>query len=157
MANRLKQGSAILATAVALIGGFEGLRLTSYQDVVGVWTVCYGETRGIHRGAHFTKAECDAQFGKRLVEFETGIRSCLINPDSIPTKPYVSFLSLAYNIGTSAFCRSSVARAANQGDYVTACKKMANFTRAGGSVVRGLVSRRNTEEKYCLSGIPNAQ
>jgi hypothetical protein len=31
--NRLKKGAAATALAVALVGGFEGLRLYSYQDV----------------------------------------------------------------------------------------------------------------------------
>lgn len=153
MASRLTKSAAALAAAVSLIGGYEGLRLNSYQDVIGVWTACYGETRGIRPGMKFTKAECDAQFAKGLVEFETGMRACLKAPDAVPIKPYVTFLSLSYNIGLGAFCKSSVARLANAGDIKGACNRIPAFNRAGGRVIKGLVSRRGDEQKYCLSGL----
>jgi len=153
MASRLKKSAAAMAAAVALIGGYEGLRLYSYQDVIGVWTACYGETRGIKPGMTFTKAECDAQFAKGLVEFETGMRACLKQPDGIPIRPYIAFLSLSYNIGLGAFCQSSVARYANAGDLRAACNRIPAFNKAGGRVVKGLVTRRGDEQKYCLSGL----
>lgn len=142
-----------MAAAVTLIGGYEGLRLYSYQDVIGVWTACYGETRGIKPGMTFTKAECDAQFAKGLVEFETGMRACLKQPDDVPIRPYIAFLSLSYNIGLGAFCQSSVARYANAGDLRAACNRIPAFNKAGGRVVKGLVTRRGDEQKYCLSGL----
>lgn len=153
MASRLTKSAAALAAAVSLIGGYEGLRLNSYQDVIGVWTACYGETRGIRPGMTFTKAECDAQFAKGLVEFETGMRACLKQPDAVPIKPYIAFLSLSYNIGLGAFCKSSVARYANAGDLRAACNRIPAFNKAGGRVIKGLVSRRGDEQKYCLSGL----
>lgn len=151
--SRLKKSAAAMAAAVALIGGYEGLRLNSYQDVIGVWTACCGETRGIKPGMKFTKAECDAQFAKGLVEFEIGMRACLKQPDDIPIKPYVAFLSLSYNVGLGAFCKSSVARLANAGDIRGACNRIPAFNRAGGRVIKGLVSRRGDEQRYCLQGL----
>nr|WMC97962.1 lysozyme [Aminobacter aminovorans] len=153
MASRLMKSAAAMAAAVSLIGGYEGLRLNSYQDVIGVWTACYGETRGIRPSMTFTKAECDAQFAKGLVEFETGMRACLKQPDAVPIKPYIAFLSLSYNIGLGAFCKSSVARYANAGDLRAACNRIPAFNKAGGRVIKGLVSRRGDEQKYCLSGL----
>lgn len=153
MVGRLKKGSAALAAAVALIGGYEGLRLVSYPDVISVWTACYGETKGIKPGMKFTKAECDAMFAKRLVEFETGMRACLKQPDAVPIRPYIAFLSLSYNIGLGAFCKSSVARLANAGNIKGACNRIPAFNKAGGRVIRGLVSRRADEQQYCLAGV----
>lgn len=154
MTSRLKKGGAALAAALAMIGGYEGLRLYSYQDVIGVWTACYGETKGIRSGMKFTKAECDDMFAKRLVEFETGMRACLKQPDAVPIKPYIAFLSLSYNIGIGGFCKSSVAAYANAGDYRAACNRIPAFNKAGGRVIRGLVVRRTDEQKYCLAGVP---
>lgn len=151
--SRLKNSAAAAALAVSLIGGFEGLRLHSYKDVIGVWTACYGETRGIHAGMVFTKAECDKQFADALVTYEGAMRACLDDPDSIPIKPYLAFLSLDYNIGNRAFCNSSVAAAANAGDIRAACNRIPRFMRAGGDIIRGLVSRRRDEQKFCLSGV----
>jgi lysozyme len=98
--SRLKKGAAATALAVALVGGFEGLRLYSYQDVVGVWTACYGETKGMRAGMRFTRAQCDSMLASSLAEHERGMRACLSNPDSLPDKVYVADLSLGYNIGT---------------------------------------------------------
>jgi lysozyme len=151
--SRLKKNAAAMAAAISLIGGYEGLRLYSYQDVIGVWTACYGETRGIRPGMKFTKAECDAQFAKGLVEFETGMRACLKQPDAIPLKPYLAFLSLSYNIGLGAFCKSSVAGHANAGNVRAACNRIPAFNKAGGRVLKGLMSRRGDEQKYCLAGL----
>ncbi len=142
-----------MAMAVTLIGGYEGLRLYSYKDVIGIWTACYGETRGIKPGMTFTQAQCDAQFAKGLIEFETGMRACMMKPDSVPIKPYIAFLSLSYNIGLGAFCRSSVAKLTNAGDIRGACNRIPAFNRAGGKVLKGLVSRRGDEQKFCLSGL----
>ena len=156
MASRLRKAGAVTAAgalAIALVGGLEGLRLKSYPDVIGVWTACYGETRGIKPGMSFTKAECDVKLANALAEFETGMRSCLKQPDTIPIKPYVAFLSLSYNVGVGAFCKSTVARKANAGDYRGACDALPPFNKAGGKAVNGLVKRRAAERKFCLEGL----
>lgn len=150
--SRLKKGSAILALAVTVIGGFEGLRLNSYQDSVKVWTACYGETKGIKKGMRFTKPQCDAMFAGRLKEFETGMRKCIKNPDAIPDKPYVAFLSLSYNIGLGAFCGSTLVKRVNEGNIRAACNELPKWHRAGS--LSGLLSkRRNAERNLCLSGL----
>lgn len=154
--SRLRKAGAITAAgalALAVVGTYEGLRLNSYQDVIGVWTACYGETKGMRPGLRFTKAQCDSMFEDRLGEFEAGMRRCLTNPDAIPDKPYVAFLSLAYNIGTGAFCRSTVARKANAGDLRGACDALLAWNRAGGRVIDGLDRRRKEERALCLSGL----
>ena len=69
---QLKRGAAATAVAIALIGGYEGLRTYSYQDVIGVWTACYGETRGIGPGMKFTNNE---KANKHLVLPGMGIRA----------------------------------------------------------------------------------
>ncbi|MEO3997168.1 lysozyme [Mesorhizobium sp. CAU 1732] len=144
--------TALGILAAAFVGGWEGKRNAAYQDIVGVWTVCYGETRGVKRGDRYTDAECTAMLGQGLAEFETGMRKCLKAPDAIPGKSYAMFLSLSYNIGTGAFCRSTVARRANAGDIVGACNAIPLWNKAGGRVVKGLVNRRAAEQRICLEG-----
>lgn len=151
--SRLKKSGALTAAAVALVGAWEGLRTVAYRDVVGIPTVCFGETRGVEMGNRYTVEECKAMLGDALIEFETGMRACLTNPDSIPAKPYVAFLSLSYNIGTRAFCGSTVARRANAGDIKGACNAIPAWNRAGGRVVKGLVNRRAEEQRICLEGV----
>lgn len=150
---RLKGSHAFMALVVALVGGFEGLRLTAYRDITGVPTVCYGETRGVQLDDHYTPGECRAMLGASLLVFEQGMRGCLTSPDTIPDKPYASFISLTYNIGVGGFCKSTVARRANSGDIAGACRAIPLWNKAGGKVVPGLVKRRAAEEKLCLEGV----
>jgi lysozyme len=151
--GRLKQGGALMAAAVALVGAWEGLRTVAYRDIVGVPTVCFGETRGVKMGDRYTADECRAMLGDGLIEFETGMRRCLRSPDTIPEKSYVAFLSLSYNIGTGAFCGSTLARLVNAGDIRGACDQIPRWNRAGGRVVKGLVNRRADEHRICLDGL----
>lgn len=150
-ASRLKKGGVGLVAAIALIGGYEGVRTVAYRDIVGVPTVCFGETRGVKMGDRYTMEECREMLGDGIVEFEAGMRKCLTRPDAVPIKAYVAFLSLSYNIGTGAFCKSTVARKANAGDIRGACDAILAWNKAGGRVVAGLVNRRADERRICLS------
>ena len=129
-------GSAVPG-AIALVGVWEGLRLTAYRDIVGVPTVCYGETRGVRLGDRHSKAECDAMLLASLKRHEAGMRRCLKAPDRIPGKSYIAFVSLTYNIGVGAFCRSTAARRLNAGDVRGACEAATWFNKAGGAQDQG--------------------
>lgn len=155
--SRVKTAAGALTAlgmfVAAFIGGWEGKRNQAYQDIVGVWTVCYGETRGVERGDRYTDEQCLVMLGEGVAEFEQGVRRCLVNPDAIPSKSYAAILSLSYNIGIGAFCKSSVARRINAGDLRGGCDAILAWNKAGGRVVQGLVNRRKAEHALCLEGV----
>jgi lysozyme len=157
--SRIKNGrtvSIVAALACTVIGGYEGYSAVAYKDIIGVWTACYGETRGIRAGMKFTKAECDKMFLEGLNDFAMKMEQCVPSmADEAATPPtrYVAHLSLAYNIGTGAYCKSSIARKQNAGDVKGACEAFNLYNRAGGRVIRGLVLRRADERQYCLKGL----
>ena len=151
--SRLKKGAAVGALAVAVVGGFEGLRLTAYRDVVGVPTICFGETRGIRMGMKLTKAECDAMLLKGLDEFADGVEKCVPSAKTMPEKRYVAHVSLAYNIGVGGYCKSSIARLQNAGHERAACDFFLRYNRAGGIVFPGLTKRRQAERAMCRDGL----
>jgi lysozyme len=151
--SRVKKGGALAASVVALVSGFEGLRTYAYRDPVGIPTICFGETRGVKMGDHKTPAECKGMLISRLAEFETGMRKCLASPDTIPDNAYAAFLSASYNIGTGAFCKSSMARKANAGDIRGACDALLQWDKAGGFRLPGLTKRRQAERALCLRGL----
>lgn len=151
--------TAVGMLAVGTVTGFEGLRTRAYRDVIGVPTICVGETLGVKMGDVKTVEDCKWMLGNRLVEFESKTLQnprCVKNPEFIPAKSYVAFLSLAYNIGEGAFCKSTVVRYLNGGDVRTACGALLRFNRAGGLVWKGLVRRRAEENKLCLEGLKEA-
>ena len=137
-----------LAIAIAVVGAYEGLSLTAYPDIVGVPTICYGETKNVKLGQTATKEQCDSQLSARLVEFNQGVESCVTRP--MRDNERVAFVSLSYNIGVAAFCKSTVVRRFNAGDKTGACDAILMWNRAGGKVVQGLVNRRQKEREICL-------
>lgn len=151
--GRLRKGAAAAGLAVAVVGGFEGLRQVAYRDVVGVPTVCYGETRGVRMGDRHTRPECDAMLLKRLGEFAAGVERCTPSAVTMPDARYVAHVSLAYNIGVSAYCKSSVSRLENAGQTAASCDAFLKWNRAGGVVFPGLTRRRQAERALCREGL----
>lgn len=143
--------AASIALAVSLIAPWEGKELRAYRDIVGVPTICYGETRGVQMGDVATPAECDTMLAKGVAEFELAIRPCL--PPDLPPKTRAAFISLAYNIGSGGFCKSSISKLATAGMLYAACDRIMLYNKAGGRVVKGLVNRRTAERKLCLEGL----
>lgn len=150
--SRLQKSAAVGGVAVALVAGFEGLRTVAYRDPVGIPTICFGETRGVKMGDRSTETKCKAMLAKRLVEFEAGVVACLKNPASVPDGAYVAILSLSYNIGTTAFCNSTIRRKIDAGDIVGACNEFPKWVNARGIRLPGLVKRRDAERALCLKG-----
>lgn len=144
-------GGAALALAIGLVAPWEGLELKAYRDIVGVWTICYGETNGVRPGDTATKAQCDTMLARQLGAYEARLDACLVA--TVPVKAKVAFVSWAYNVGTGAACSSTLVRKANSGDIVGACNELPKWNRAGGKVVRGLTNRREAERELCLAGV----
>jgi lysozyme len=149
--SRLKRNSLALVALTTLVGGFEGLREYAYRDPVGIPTICFGETRGVYMGEHKTAEECKAMLGNRLLEFASGVDKCLTYP--VSDKTYEAFVSFAYNVGTSAFCRSTLLKRANAGDVRGACDELLRWNTAAGIVLPGLDARRRTERQLCIEGV----
>lgn len=140
-----------LSLATPLIVKWEGIRNDPYNDIVNVKTVCVGETNVLMR--HYTTPECLTMLNKALTsKYAADVARCT---PIIADKPYLfaASISLAYNIGTSAYCRSTVARRFNAGDFVGACNGFLSWSYAGGRQVQGLLNRRRDERRLCLQGV----
>ncbi len=144
-------GAGAIAIAVAFIMPWEGRELRAYRDIVGVWTICYGDTRGVKPGQVASVSECDSMLAKSVRGYADGIAKCL--PASLPDKTRAAFISAAYNIGVSGFCGSSMSRRAKAGDLRGACDALLLWNKAGGKVVKGLTNRRQAERALCLEGL----
>lgn len=148
-------GSGIaLSTAVGFIGQWEGLRTEAYRDVVGIWTVCYGETKGVQPGDRYSKADCDAMLAREIVAYEALLDRCLKHP--VPIGMKIALVSWTYNVGAGAACRSTLVRKANAGDLAGACNQLPRWNKAGGQVWRGLINRRGAERAMCHKALQEA-
>ena len=152
--------AAMLALATPFIGTWEGKANMPYRDIVGVKTVCYGETQNVEQ-RRYSDAECAAMLKRRIPDYAGPVARAV---PGIVNSPYewAAHTSLAYNIGVTAYERSSVARLAREGKRVEACRFMRRYNRAGGRVVRGLQFRREGdgarigEYEMCLVGAVQA-
>ena len=147
--SRLKKGGAVAAVCATFVIGFEGVRENAYQDVVGVWTVCAGETQGVKRGDHYSMAQCKFMLQTRLEDYANPIEQCL---PGLPDGRFIAFTSLAYNIGSSRTCQSTAARLVRQGNIAAGCNAFMQWNKAGGVVFKGLTRRRAAERELCLKG-----
>ena len=59
-------------------------------------------------------------------------------------------MSLAYDIGSRAFCSSTLARKLNEGDYPGACREILRWDRFREQRLRGLTTRREREYRQCI-------
>lgn len=145
--------TAFLDLAIPYIGKWEGLELKAYKDIVGVWTVCYGETKGVRPGDSYTKAQCDAMFARELVSYRTGTHKFFTTTtiqERLPVTRDVAYVSLSYNAGVSAVGKSTAVRRINAGDIEGGCEAIGWWNKAGGRVIRGLVNRRVEDVALCL-------
>lgn len=161
-AKALAAATGVVALATTyLIQPWEGRRLTAYQDIVGAWTICDGETQGVKPGMKKTHAECDAMTLRRVEnDYYKPLTKCIKGYTAAPVSLQASLLSAAYNVGVRAICTSTAARLAAARRYEEACHAITRFNRAGGRVIRGLKLRREYGDKnrigeleLCLEGL----
>ncbi len=151
------KGLAIGAVATALllatpiVAKWEGLRTKPYLDPIGIPTVCYGETKVAMRP--YTVAECKAMLTRALESrYAPGVYRCV---PALRNRPYqaAAAISLTYNIGEGAFCKSSIAKRFQAGDYRGGCQRFGLYVYAGGRKLQGLVNRRADETRLCMTGL----
>lgn len=146
-------GAATVAIATPLVMQWEGTKYVGYRDIVGIATKCTGDTYDVVVGKIYTKAECDASLERQLIAHAKPVLTCTPVLRDKPEQLSAA-ISLAYNIGPSGYCRSSVARRFNAGDFRGACDAFLMWNKAGGRPITGLTNRRKAERAVCLKGLP---
>ena len=96
----------------------EGCRLTAYRDTKGIPTIGVGHVDATPpktvMGMTITQAQSDALLAADLASFEAAVNKAA--PRGIPQNAFDACVSLAFNIGVSAFAGSTVARKLASGD-----------------------------------------
>lgn len=137
-----------------LIKQFESLRLSAYDDGVGVWTIAYGTTKypnglKVKRGDKCTQQEAEQYLQHDLAEFVEAVNDALTT--TVNQNQFDAMVSLAYNIGITAFKGSTLVKKVNTGDKLAAANQFLLWNKAGGRVLQGLVNRRSKERALFLS------
>jgi len=138
---------------INLVKKWEGFKAEAYLCPANVWTIGYGTTTRagvgltVAKGMRITEAEAEHYLQQGLNKFAEQIRSHITA--EINENEFGAFVSLAYNIGPSAFIKSSALRHFNAGDKARAAEsiKLWNKATINGKrqVLKGLVNRREDE------------
>jgi lysozyme len=137
------------AEGYALLKKFEGCVLKAYRCPANVWTIGFGNTfyedgTKVKEGDVITQQRAD-ELAKYIVEqFATSIRAMIKQP--LNENQFSACVSLAYNIGTGGFKKSSVLRKLNVNPTdQTIADSFRLWNKGGGVVLKGLVRRREAE------------
>lgn len=142
--------AALVLSAAGLVGivGYEGYTDTAIIPIPGdVPTVGFGTTEGVKLGDTTTPSAALMRALRDASKYEGALKRCVEVP--LHQYEYDAYVSLAYNIGTGAFCGSTLVRKLNAGDYAGACAEISRWNKSGGRVVQGLVNRRAQERAQC--------
>ena len=133
----------INAAGLALVKAYEGLRLESYQDSGGVWTIGYGHTRSAGPGDIISAQRAERLLESDLMAAEQAVERLVKVP--LTDNQFSALVSFVFNLGERAFAKSTLLRKLNEGGYglVPACLKSWIFD--NGRVLPGLVKRRAAE------------
>ncbi|WP_166096864.1 lysozyme [Rhizobium flavescens] len=153
-----------VALAVKIIQPWEGRSLAAYYDRLAkppVWTICDGDTDNVRPGMVETPAGCDKRLAVKLVrDYRPPVAACVGSWEDRPLAWRGAMLSLAWNVGIGATCRSTAVRLAKAGKYRESCEAASAFNKAGGKRLDGLVNRREMgdaqrvgEAETCVSGL----
>lgn len=146
----------INAAGLNIIKKYEGQRLESYQDSVGIWTIGFGHTGpDIEEGDTCSEAQANAWLLIDISNAEKIIKnSVTVNINENQRAALVSF---CYNVGPGregvkdglvhlkSGGQSHLLIYTNQEEFDKAADQFLNWAKAGGVVLPGLMKRRVEE------------
>lgn len=143
---------AALSLSAAAFGSLvlhEGYSDRAIIPVPGdVPTIGFGTTEGVRMGDTITPTHAVIRALQDVQKFEGAVKQCVKVP--LHQYEYDAYISLSYNIGSTAFCSSTLVRMLNAHDYAGACKQILRWDKFKGQPLRGLTIRRQSEYRQCI-------
>lgn len=146
--RRTLAGLALSASALVGILMHEGYSDKAYTPVKGdVPTIGFGTTGGVKMGDTIKPPQAVARALGDVQKFEGALKQCVKVP--LHQYEYDAYVSLSYNIGSAAFCGSTLVKKLNAGDFDGACQQVLRWDRFKGKPLAGLTKRRQAEYEQC--------
>lgn len=119
---------------------FEQLRLTSYQDSKGVWTIGYGHTSGVRKGDRISEQRAEELLRGDLSTAEKFVGTI----KEVDTQgKYDALVDFAFNCGVANLKSSTLLRLIRQGAKTWEIQEQfLRWVNCGGKKLGGLVTRR---------------
>jgi lysozyme len=151
-------GSVAASSLLLTVPLHEGTSYKAYRDIAGIWTICQGDTKNVKAGLVETPEGCRARLERQLVIHAKGVMACTPRlAEEGHDWQRAAAVSLAYNIGVGAYCKSSIDKRFDAGLWKQGCNNfiLYNKARVNGvlRVVKGLDTRRKDEIRICLKGL----
>lgn len=145
-------GLSLSAAALVGIVLHEGYSNEAITPVPGdVPTIGFGTTEGVKMGDKITPPKALERALSDISKYEGALKKCVRVP--LSQNEYDAYVSLSYNIGTGAFCKSTLVKYLNEFRYEEACNEILKWDKFKGKPLRGLTLRRQEEHRKCLGNI----
>lgn len=142
---------ALVLSAASLTGiaVHEGYRDRAYVPVAGDRpTLGFGDAQGVKLGDKTDPIRALIRLNQQAETFQQEMRQCI---GDVPLYQYEwdAYVSLTFNIGSGAFCKSTLVKLLQQQDYVGACTQILRWDKFQGRPLAGLTKRRQDEYVKC--------
>ena len=133
-------------TAPLFTESFEGVRLKSYQDVRGRWTVGVGHVGpDVTPTTVWTMSQALAALAKDMA-WAAEVVNTLVH-QQLNQDEFNALVDFVFNVGSGNFQNSQMLALLNEGKFLEAAQQFEQWDRATGVVVAGLLRRRVAEEQ----------
>lgn len=152
--------SAVGLVGLAVSEGYTSRAVPDPVKGTAVPTIGFGTTGGVKMGDTTTPVEALQRKLADVQAFEGALKRCVHVP--LHQYEYDAYIDLSYNIGSAAFCGSTMVKRLNASDYAGACSAILDWkyvgkvdcSAPGNRSCTGLWTRRQRLNKQCLG---NAQ
>ena len=132
------------AAGLELTRSFEGLRLTAYRDVAGIWTIGYGHTGAdVHEGQTISEFVAEALLLADVAPCVSAVNRGVKVP--IMQHQFDALVDFAFNAGVGNLLKSTLLQKVNLGDFAGAAVQFGLWIHADGKPQPGLIRRRKAE------------
>ena len=141
---------ALSASTIVGLAVHEGYREAAYIPVAGDRpTLGFGDAQGVKLGDSTDPVRALIRLNAQAEVFQREMRAC-IGDVPLYQHEWDAYVSLTFNIGSGAFCRSTLVRKLKALDYAGACAEVLRWDRFQGKPLAGLTKRRKHEHAQCL-------
>lgn len=141
----------------ALIKSFEQLRLESYPDSRGRWTIGYGHTGFYSPGVPVGPGQtCTPEQAEQWFQDDTGWACADVMRDvdvALSQNQFDALVSFTFNAGGAALAHSTLLRDLNEGRMQDAANEFLKWDYCAGKESEGLENRRKAERALFLTAV----
>ncbi len=152
-ANAVSNPTSLSPQGLAQLQAAEGFSPTPYSDFKGK-SIGFGHLIKSGEewllGAVISEAQAAELLAGDVAWAERAVSAAVSAP--ISQAQFDALVLICYNIGETAFKRSTLVKLLNAGDYDGAADQFLRWNRAGGEVNSGLVARRDDERRLFTEG-----